>query len=288
MKACSRSSLFRPCRAWVAGLAPLAVGLLCVVPLALASCVTTPVTGRSAFNSFSPAEDAQLGAELYEEELKSAKVVTSGPQKDMVERVMQRISAVADAQGFQWEVRLIDAPKTVNAFCLPGGKMAVYTGILPVAQDETGLAVVMGHEIAHAVARHGTERVSQEMLLQTVLGLALQDAKESTQMLAQLGTELLVSLPWDRMQESEADHIGLMYMARAGYDPRQAVEFWKRMGALGGGGTPQFLSTHPSDETRASDLKKLMPKALAEYEKATGAPAAPPMKSVAPGKATGG
>ncbi|TAJ21367.1 MAG: M48 family peptidase [Planctomycetota bacterium] len=276
MKARSLSSVFRPCRAWVAGIALLS----------LASCVTTPITGRSAWNSFSPAEDVQLGAEAYEEQLKGAKLVTSGAQKEMVERVMKRISAVTDAPGFQWEVRLIDEPKTVNAFCMPGGKMAVYTGILPVAQTETGLAVVMGHEIAHAVARHGTERVSQEMLLQTGLGLALQNAKESTQALALVGKELLVSLPWGRMQESEADHIGLMYMARAGYDPREAVEFWKRMGALGGSGTPQFLSTHPSDETRASQLKKLMPKALAEYEKATGKAAAPPTKGVAPG--TGG
>lgn len=261
---------------------------LAALALSCIACVTTPVTGRQAFNQFTPAEDAAMGAEAYDETLKGAKLVTSGPQKQMVERVMQRISAVAEAKGFQWEVRLVDDPKTVNAFCLPGGKMAVYTGILPVAKDETGLAVVMGHEIAHAVARHGTERVTQEMLLQTTLGLALSQAKESTQQLALVGKELLVSLPWGRMQESEADHIGLMYMARAGYDPREAVEFWKRMSALGGSGTPQFLSTHPSDETRASNLKKLMPKALAEYEKATGQPAAPATKGVAPGTGAGG
>ncbi|MBM3975743.1 MAG: M48 family metallopeptidase [Planctomycetes bacterium] len=260
--------------------------LLLLLPL-LVACVSTPVTGRRALNLLPESQDLELGIAAYEQVLQGEKLVTSGPQKELVERVMARIAKVAEPQGFEWEVRLIDDPKMVNAFCLPGGKMAVYTGILPVAQDETGLAVVMGHEIAHAVARHGTERMSQEMLLQTALGAALSQAKESTQQLALVGTELLVSLPWGRMQESEADHIGLMYMARAGYDPRAAVEFWKRMSALGGGGgMPAFLSTHPSDEKRASDLKKLMPKALAEYEKAIGSPAGavPPLKGVAPGQ----
>jgi predicted Zn-dependent protease len=259
---------------------------LLAAALLFVGCVTTPVTGRRAFNPLPESQDVELGLTAYEDELKGAKLITSGPQKEMVDRVMQRIATVADVKNFAWEVRLIDDPKTVNAFCLPGGKMAVYSGILPVAQDETGLAVVMGHEIGHAVARHGTERMSQEMVLQTGLGIALSEAKQDVQQLALVGKELLVSLPWGRMQESEADHIGLIYMARAGYDPRASVDFWKRMGALGGGGSFEFLSTHPSDSTRVADLQKRMPEALEEYEKATGKapPNEAPKKGLAPPK----
>ena len=240
---------------WVALCIPTAGPLL--------GCRTTPVTGRRALNFFSPTDDVQLGTEAYEEITGSQKLIRSGAQYDMVVRAMNRLAAVADDEGWQWEVRLIDDDSMVNAFALPGGKMAVYTGILPVCQDETGLAVVMGHEIGHVVARHGTERMSrsvpQQVLLQAI------DLGEYGQL---AGTFLDVAwgLPHGRSQESEADHIGLVYMARAGYDPRAAVAFWERMNSLSsGGGPPEFLSTHPSHETRVEQLEELMPAALAEY-----------------------
>ncbi len=245
------------------------LGALALLTGAIA-CVSTPVTGRRALNLFSQEDDMQLGAQAYSEYTSSVPLVTSGAQHDMVVRVMQRIVAVTDDPGYEWEVRLLDDPKTVNAFCLPGGKMAVYTGILPVTKTEAGLAAVMGHEIGHAVARHGTERMSNEMLTGTLIGFTLQSAGASEyQELALAGKEVLLSLPWGRKQELEADRIGLMYMARAGYDPREAIEFWKRMAALGGGGGPEWLSTHPSDAVRVRELEALLPEALAAYQAGT-------------------
>jgi len=261
----ARGGFYRVRRAgrWFAGVTVLA---------AVIACVSTPVTGRRALNLFSQQDDMQLGEEAYAEYTSGSPLVTSGAQYQMVKRVMDRIVAVADDPGYAWDVRLIDDPKMVNAFCLPGGKMAVYTGILPVTKTEAGLAAVMGHEIGHAVARHGTERMSNEMLTGTVIGVALQTAGASEyQELALAGKELLISLPWGRKQELEADRIGLMYMARAGYDPREAIEFWKRMAALGGGGGPEWMSTHPSDEVRVRELEALLPEALAAYQGTAGA-----------------
>ena len=249
----------------------------CAVGLVLAcgssACVSTPVTGKKAFLPFSTSEDMALGAQAYGQVLAQEKVVASGPEKETVERVMQRLVAVADDPGFSWEVKLLDSPETVNAFCLPGGKMAVYTGILPVCKDErgdyeTGLAVVMGHEIAHAVARHGMQRMTEQMGLQLVTSLF--DAGAYQELVGPL-ISVAIELPFGRADESEADHIGLVYMARAGYDPRQSVAFWERMGQLSGDGPPEFLSTHPSHETRVQQLQKLMPAALKEYEQATAA-----------------
>ncbi len=235
--------------------------------LAAAACHTTPVTGRSSFNAFSTQDDIQLGREAYAQVLEDARVVSSGPKHDMVQRAMTRLTAVSDDPGFEWEVNLLQDDETVNAFALPGGKMAVYTGILPVCENETGLAVVMGHEIGHVVARHGTERLTTNMPVELVLSLV--NLGDYTQ-LAQLSLGVLISLPFGRKQESEADEIGLMYMARAGYDPREAVEFWERMESLGGGGPPEFLSTHPSHETRVERLRAKLPEAL-EAWKAAGA-----------------
>ncbi|HVS17749.1 MAG TPA: M48 family metallopeptidase [Planctomycetota bacterium] len=231
----------------------------------LASCVTTPVTGRSAFNLVPVEQDKQLGAQAYADMLAGAPVADQHPAAAQVRKVVERLVAVAQSDvpvDFDWEVRLIDDPAMVNAWCLPGGKMAVYTGILPVTQNAAGLAVVMAHEIAHAVARHGTERMTQQLGLQTVLTYAAGDYAGIAGQVAALG----VFLPWGRMQELEADEIGLVYMARAGYDPREAVEFWKRMDALGGGAPPEWLSTHPSHDRRIEDLQAQMPRALAEYE----------------------
>lgn len=248
--------LLRP-RTWLVG---LLIGLS-------AACHTTPVTGRSSFNLFSPAEDVELGREAYAQVLAEGKVVRSGRDLEMVRRVMQRLSAVADDAGYEWEVNLLDAKDTVNAFALPGGKMAVYTGILPVCGGEAGLAVVMGHEIGHVVARHGTERMSQTGLAN--IALSALGTGESAQV-AQLGLQFLVLMPFGRSQESEADEIGILYMARAGYDPREAVAFWQRMEQATGNGPPEFLSTHPSHETRIDHLEALMPRALAEWESSVG------------------
>lgn len=232
-----------------------------------ASCSTVPITGRSQFNVVPIAQDKALGAQAYGQTLGEARLITSGPQYEQVRRVVDRLIAVADDPGFDWEVSLVDDPQTVNAWAMPGGKMAVYTGILPVTQDDTGLAVVMGHEIGHAVARHGTERISREM----PISLALQIFGGENAELLQQATGLLVSLPWGRKQELESDHIGLIYMARAGYDPRKAPDFWRRMAALSQGAPPEFLSTHPANETRIAQIEEYMPDAMEAYQAALAA-----------------
>lgn len=229
------------------------------------ACSTVPITGRKQFNLVGIEADMQLGAQGYSEALQGAPTLNSGSQHAMVKRVFDRIVAVADDPGFEWEIKLVDDAKVVNAWAMPGGKMAVYTGILPVTQSETGLAVVMGHEIGHAVARHGTERISQQMGITLLLELA---AGQGTS--AQWGEALAlgVFLPWGRKQELEADVIGLMYMARAGYDPREASRFWTRMSELSGGSKPpEILSTHPSDETRIAQIEDNMKKALKVWNK---------------------
>jgi predicted Zn-dependent protease len=235
----------------------------------MASCVSTPITGRQAFNLLPIEDDMELGAQAYADTLAEVRLADGHPQAAMVRGVVDRLVPVAQAHlpvVFDWEVHVIDDPQTVNAWCMPGGKMAVYTGILPVTRDETGLAVVMGHEIGHAIARHGTERMTQQVGAQLVLDYIAGDYSE----LASEAAQLLVFLPWGRSQELEADHIGLMLMADAGYDPREAVGFWQRMAAASGGAPPEFLSTHPSDTTRIEQLAELMPEALERYQAATG------------------
>ncbi len=241
--------------------------LLGLVLVTLSACKTSPVTGRNSFNLFSAQDDVALGRDAYTEVLANAKVVSRGAQKDMVERVMSRITAIADDPGFEWEVTLIDDDATVNAFALPGGKMAVYTGILPVCQDEAGLAVVMGHEIGHVVAQHGTERMTRSLGIDVAFSLLNTGDYEA---LARSAVQLALELPYDRGHESEADEIGLIYMAKAGYDPRAAPLFWERMGALAGGRPPEWLSTHPSPETRTRRLEEAMPKALEAWRRAAG------------------
>ena len=253
---------------FAAGLRAATVRALVAATLLLGACQTTPVTGRSALNLFSVDQDVGLGRESYAQVLAGQNIVRSGPQKAMVERIMSRLIAVADDPGFEWEVALIEDDQTVNAFALPGGKMAVYTGILPVTGSEAGLAVVMGHEIAHVVARHGTQHVTESMILD--LGksglVALLDAGNYRGIFDAAGT-VLVDLPFSRKDESEADHIGLVYMARAGYDPREAIEFWQRMEAQAGGGSqPEWLSTHPSHGTRIEQLRAWLPEAMAEWQ----------------------
>jgi predicted Zn-dependent protease len=247
---------------------PLSKLLVLALLVILGACQTTPITGKYAFNLFSEADDCELGAEAYTQFTADATVITTswgddGKWKKTVETVMADLAAVAEDQGFEYEVKLLDDDGTVNAWCLPCGKMAVYTGILPVCQDANGLAVVMGHEIGHAIARHGTQRMSTDSLAQTALDLL---GNEDYAALGSMAYEMTVALPFGRGHELEADHIGLILMARAGYDPRSAVDFWGRMDALGSSDTPEWLSTHPSHSTRIEELQGLMPEALAIYQ----------------------
>jgi predicted Zn-dependent protease len=235
----------------------------------LFACQTVPVTGRKQLILLSPAEENRMGISAYDQILGEEKLSEDPQINAMVRRVGQRIAAVAERPDFAWEFRVIDKD-IANAFALPGGKVAVYTGILKYTQTEAGLAVVMSHEVAHALARHGGERVSRSMIAQ--LGMTAGEIVLGTSNPAILqGIALAygvgVELPFSRYQESEADHIGLILMAKAGYDPRQAIPFWQRMASgKTGQEPPQFLSTHPSGETRIRQLQEWMPEALRYYQ----------------------
>lgn len=240
----------------------------------LAGCQTVPFTGRSRVLLVSIEEEKALGAEAYQKVLREGRLSQDREKVLLLRKVGRRLAQVAERPDFQWEFNLLQDDKQVNAFCLPGGKVAFYTGILPVARDEAGIAVVMGHEIAHALARHGAERMSQGMLANlggNVLGVLLSSKPAATReafgQAYGLGLGVGVLLPHSRAHEAEADRIGLTLMAKAGYDPRQAVEFWKKMETLkGGSGGPGFLSTHPTDLNRQKKLAGWMPEALKFYE----------------------
>jgi predicted Zn-dependent protease len=249
---------------------------LLVLALAVAACATAPYTGRKQLVLMSDAQEAQLGAQAYEEVKAGSKPSTNGEWIGMVTRAGQRIAAAAQAPDFAWEFTLLADP-TVNAFCLPGGKVAFYEGIMPVCRDETGVAVVMGHEVAHALAHHGNERVSQGIIAElgtqaAQAGIAAMLSKSDPKLTeisnAALGVGVQVGaiLPYSRAHESEADHIGLILMAKAGYDPREAPAFWERMLAAENGGPPEFLSTHPDPVTRIEQLKAWIPEAMPYYE----------------------
>ncbi len=256
--------------------------LLALTLTVLASCSTVPGTGRKQVNFISLDQQMALGSEAYTETLASAKVVTSGPDAEMVERIGHRVAQAAielypdNASQFDWEFTLIDDPNMINAWAMPGGKCAVYTGLLPVTGDENSLAIVMGHEVAHAIAEHGGERMTHQLILSGVLlGASYKykdkDTEERALILGAIGAGATVGvmLPFSRDHESEADHIGLMLAAHAGYDPRAAVPLWERMGASGQA-PPEWLSTHPSSKTRIKRLNRLMPQALAIYQQAGG------------------
>lgn len=245
----------------------------------LVSCTTVPETGRRGLMLISPEQERQLGLSEFQKLKQSVPICRDAKTNEMVQRVGRRLSAVAPLPNAQWEFVVFDNSKTVNAFCLPGGKVGIYTGIIRIAQDEAGLATIIGHEVSHAVARHGAERLSQVLVAQfggEILGQVINTNSEDTrelwlQVYGLFGT-VGVLLPYSRLHESEADFLGLLYMARAGYDPRQAIEFWKRMAAESkkhGTLTLQFLSTHPLDEVRIKQLEAALPKALAEYQKVT-------------------
>ena len=249
------------------------------------ACATVAVTGRKQLDLVSNSEIIPMSAQQYSEVLKKGPLSTNQEQAAMVKRVGSRIQKAvekfmadkglsSELNGFAWEFNLIDDPKTVNAWCMPGGKVAFYTGIMPICQDENGVAVVMGHEVAHAIANHGRERMSQQMIeqlgLSTLSAAMGQNPTMTSQILFQAvgaGTQLGM-LKFSRDQESEADHIGLIFLTMAGYDPNQAPLFWERMVKMNTGEKPpEFMSTHPADETRIANLKGWIPEAKKYAEK---------------------
>lgn len=256
--------------------------------LAMQGCSTVALTGRRQLHLVSDEEVLSLSNQSFSEYMATAKPSTNAQQTAMVVRVGRRIATAVetylrnngradDIKEFAWEFHLVQ-DKTPNAFCLPGGKIVVNDGILPYTQTEDGLAIVLGHEVAHAVAKHSAERLSQQMLLNyggVGLGLLLSRQSDTTQELAQtvygLGSQVGVMLPYSRLNESEADHMGLIFAAMAGYNPEAAIPFWQRMSQQGGG-TPEFLSTHPSDGNRIKRLQEWMPEAMKYYKPGTASP----------------
>jgi predicted Zn-dependent protease len=239
-----------------------------------------PETGRVLRGALTDEQANALGLQAYSQVLEQSRLVDSGPELEMVHRVAKRLVGVLGdaAQGFEWGVSLVNNPEA-NAFCLPGGKIVVYSGILSITRNEPGLAAVMGHEIAHATLRHGSQRLLKTQLAQTILQGASVSVSLADMSLEQqravlgaigMGTQVGVLLPFSREHESEADERGLLYTARAGYDPREAIAFWQRMDAASAGQPPEFLSTHPAHGTRIQRLQEFMPNAVAEYEAASG------------------
>ena len=256
-------------------------GLAVAALLLAAGCATVPETGRKQVMLVTGEQETQLGLSGFDKLKKDQPISHDAMANALLQKVGKRIAAVAPLPNAQWEFIVFES-KEANAFCLPGGKVGVYTGLLPITRDEAGLATVLGHEVAHAVAHHGAERMSQEMVRQAggeVLSSSLSNTDPRTQAIAAtvygLGTQLGAMLPYSRLHESEADNMGLTYMARAGYDPEAAVGFWQRFADYnkqsGGANVPTFLRTHPVDETRIRQFQELMPRAKQEYQKATGA-----------------
>ncbi|MDX9993834.1 MAG: M48 family metallopeptidase [Rhodocyclaceae bacterium] len=217
-------------------------------------------------------QERRMGLASFKEILAKEKLSRDPVLNERIQRIGMRIAAATGRTDYEWEFRVIDDDKTLNAFCLPGGKVAVYTGLLPVAQDDAGIAAVIGHEVAHAIARHGGERLSQEILVAgatVATVMATQDAKKRDLYAGLLGAGAAVGflLPYSRLHESEADRMGLIYMAKAGYDPRAAIGLWQRMAAEGKDRDrpPEFLSTHPADDTRIANLRRWLPEAQGYY-----------------------
>lgn len=254
----------------------------CVL-LSLTSCSTVPVTGRSQLNMIPGSSMLSMSYQQYDQFLKENKLSSNKEQTQMVKRVGARIQKAVERYfetsglsghlaNYQWTFNLVE-DKQVNAWCMPGGKVVVYSGLLPVAMNENGLAVVMGHEIAHAIAEHGNERMSQGLLAQlggTALSVALTSKPSETQQLWMsvygVGAKYGALLPYSRLQESEADQLGLIFMTMAGYDPNEAIPFWQRMASQKSGQSPpEFLSTHPSDNTRIENIRRLIPEIRNQY-----------------------
>ena len=257
--------------------------ILSILIITNSACVTNAITGRSQLSLVSDTELQTMSFTQYKQFLATNKVISAGNSNaDMVKRVGNRVAAAVkqyytkkglpnELDNYNWEFNLVES-KEVNAWCMPGGKVVVYSGILPVTQDETGLAIVLGHEITHAVVGHSKERMSQEMAAQGIgaLGGAALGADPKTvnifNQVYGIGAEYGALLPNSRKMELEADHFGLIFAAAAGYDPRQAVDFWTRMSNLGNGQKPPvFMSSHPSDEQRIQKIKELIPEAMRYY-----------------------
>jgi predicted Zn-dependent protease len=252
----------------------------------LAGCAMNLVTGRKQLSLVNESDLRLMAVAQYNTFLTENKVLNPNNNRDAasVDRVGARISNAITKyfenegkptvlEGYKWEFNTIDDKSVVNAWCMPGGKVVVYTGLLPITQNETALAVVMGHEIAHSVAKHGNERMSQALVQQMggmALEVALSQKPQETQNLFMMtygiGSEVGAMLPWSRQQETEADQYGLIFIAMAGYDPSEALPFWQRMSETGGAKPPEFLSTHPSDETRLRKLQQFIPEAMKYYK----------------------
>jgi len=259
--------------------------ILLVTILIIVACQTVPITHRRQISLLPESQMIGMSLTNYKEFLQQHPVSKDREKQEMVKRVGDKIAQAVTQfmkskhlgkriKDYQWEFTLVDE-NIPNAWCMPGGKVVVYTGILPFTQTEAGLAVVMGHEIAHAIARHGNERMSQSMLLQMggmALSAAIDSKPEKTKAIFLgaygVGTNLGLMLPFSRTHETEADKLGLVFMAMAGYNPEEAVTFWERMSKSGGQKPPEILSTHPSDETRIKDLKEFLPEAMKYYKKA--------------------
>ena len=264
----------------------------------LTGCTRAPITGREQLIFFSEETEIKMGIEAYRDVLRQFPLSTNPETSAMIRRVGERIAAAANKPGYDWEFALIQDDKIVNAFCLPGGKVAFFSGILKHTQDETGVATVMGHEVTHAIQRHGVERISRGILEQiaqvgAIAGAATGKVDPRAVQGVLMAYGVNASLPFSRAQESEADYIGLRLMAQAGYDPHEAIAFWERMSGCprnmigklcfrSGAGVPEFLSTHPSEETRIKNIEHWIPEALPYYHPPPGAPPLP-----SPSKAMG-
>ncbi len=271
------------------------LGMLVAVGL-ITSCSRVPISGRSQLLLVPNSEVLALSSQQYRQFLDTSRVINSSAAANQVDRVGVRIKQAVQQymganglnsrlEGFNWEYNLVQSPQ-VNAWCMPGGKIVVYSGILPITQNEAGLATVIGHEVAHAIAEHGRERMSEGLLASGLISAgqaytgsrAQSERSTSGALLMQaVGATLPIAyqvgraLPHGRAQESEADHLGLIFMAIAGYNPQESTDFWQRMAkASGGKSQPEFLSSHPSDQRRINDLKKLMPEAMTYYNKSKG------------------
>jgi predicted Zn-dependent protease len=253
----------------------------CWLVLVCAGCSTVPIVGRNRMTLVPEATLIAQSQLSYGEVLTNGTVVVGTPEAQMVKRVGNRIAAAVEQYfsdqgmsdqlaGYDWQFVLLEED-VANAWCMPGGKVAFYTGILPFTKTEAGLAVVMGHEIAHAVARHGNERISAQLAQQGLGAFLSWGTKESEyheayMMAYGLGSQYAVMLPYSRLHEREADRLGLIFMAMAGYDPEEAVAFWQRMSEGKGKGPMEFMSTHPSDESRIANLEQLVPEAMKYYQ----------------------
>lgn len=250
-----------------------------LVVLLVFSCQRVPLTGRSQFTPLPESQILSLSFQNYNEVLKSNQLSNDQEDVQMIRSVGEKISSSVEnyfreknltdrIDNFRWEFNLIKDDNMVNAWCMPGGKVAFYTGILPICEDENGVATVMSHEIAHAIAKHGNERMAQQLAVQlggTALSVALSEQPETTQRLALsafgLGAQFGVLLPYSRQHELEADELGIYFMAMAGYDTSDAINFWQRMASQGGSRPPEFLSTHPAPENRINNIRETIPKA---------------------------